>query len=567
MRMRCTAGLAFLLVGLVGLLAPLHARTQAQAPTPTPAQDEAAQPPEGWPVSLDGEVLFHVSAPLGPFSAEERAEESQQRIERIARDPFYSPDLLRIEERDDEVRVYYRDKQVGALSAKEAEAYGAPATQVVEGLVQTVKGAIERYRERHRPRAWLRGALVLLGAALGVALLVRLVLSRSARLEARLRERGGASTSWLFQHRRNLSAEKLLELELRLLRWGRNALIVVLTLVFLEVAFLALPITRAWATAILHYLLDPLRTLRDGFLLHVGDLFFILVIVLLVRALLRALRWTALEAKAGTVVLPMVTRDTALPAYKVVRLVVLAIAGMMIYPYIPGSSTAAFKGIGLFAGALFTLGASGAASSLIGGVTLIFTDVFRVGDRVQVGDVTGDVVEVTLFITRLRTPKNEIVTLANGGILSSRIVNYSQQARSPGLILHTSVTIGYDAPWRRVHELLLQAARATKGVQETPDPFVLQTSLDDFYVSYELNAFTRNANAMADTYSELHQNIQDAFHGAGVEIMSPHYAALRDGGAAAVPLMPGGKPAGAPRPFAVRLEPDAEARHGAGSAP
>jgi small-conductance mechanosensitive channel len=537
MRMRCTAGLALL---LVGLLAPLHARTQADPPLPTPTQEEA--PAEGWPVTLDGEVLFHVRTPLGPFSAQERAEQSRERIERIARDPFYSAELLSIEEREDAVVVLYRGEQVGSLSLKEAEAYGAPAREVTEGVVRAVKDGVERYRERNRPREWIKGVLIILGAALALVLCVR----------------GGASSSWLFKRRRNLSAQKLLDFELRLLRLGRNTLIIVLALVLLEVAFLALPITRAWATAILHYLLDPLATLRDGFQRHVGNLFFILVIVVLARALLRLLRWLALEAKAGTISLPAVTSDTALPAYKVVRMVVLAVACMVIYPYIPGSSTAAFKGIGLFAGALFTLGASGAAASMIVGVTLIFTDVFRVGDRIQVGDVTGDVIEVTLFLTRLRTPKNEIVTLSNGGILGSRLVNYSKEASGRGLILHTAVTIGYDAPWRRVHELLLQAARATEGVLASPEPFVLQTSLDDFYVSYQLNVYTRGASVMQNTYSALHQNIQDAFHQGGVEIMSPHYAALRDGGAAAIPGAPYGKPGDAPRPFAVRVERAAE---------
>jgi small-conductance mechanosensitive channel len=527
-------------------------------PASASGQGEAAVgAADGWPVQLDGVELFRVRTPLGPFSAKERAAQSQRRIERIARDPFYSPELLRIDEEQDAVVVYYRNERLGALSFQEAEAHGAPARQVIEGLVQNVKEAIERHREARRPRAWVLGALTVLGAAVVLVLAVRLALRRHAALAERLRERGGASSNWILRQRRNLPAERLLGLELRLLRWARNVVVLVLVLLFLQAAFLALPITRAWGTEILHYLLDPLRTLRDGFLRNVGDLFFILVIILLVRLLLRALRWAALEARAGTIELPGVTRDTALPAYKVVRLVVIAVAGMMIYPYIPGSSTAAFKGISLFAGALFTLGASGAASSLIGGVTLIFTDVFRVGDRIQVGDVSGDVVEVTLFLTRLRTPKNEIVTLANGGILASRVVNFSQEARERGLILHTSVTIGYDAPWRRVHELLLQAARATEGVLEEPSPFVLQTSLDDFYVSYQLNAYTRDANAMATTYSALHQNIQDAFHRAGVEIMSPHYAALRDGGAAAIP--PDGAPPGAARPFAVRVEPPARA--------
>lgn len=555
MRRRLLARLALLLSAALAVLAPgLDARQQE------PAQSEtSAAPADGWPVSLDGKELFRVRAPLGPFSAEERAAQSQRRIERIARDPFYSDELLRIVEEPDAVVVYYRDERVGALSHKEAELYGAPAHEVIEVLVQDVKEAIERHREARRPRAWLQGTLIVLGAAVLLALGVRFVLRRHATLAARSRERGGASSSWIFQRRRNLSAERLLALELRLLGWLRNVVIAVLLLLFLQATFLALPVTRAWGTEILHYLLDPLATLRDGFLRNVGDLFFILVIVVLVRLLLRVLRWTALEVRAGTIALPWVTRDTALPAYKVVRLVVIAVACMMIYPYIPGSSTAAFKGIGLFAGALFTLGASGAASSLIGGITLIFTDVFRVGDRVQIGEVTGDVVEITLFLTRLRTPKNEIVTLANGGILANRVVNYSKEARGRGLILHTTVTIGYDAPWRRVHELLLQAAAATEGVQGKPAPFVLQTSLDDFYVSYQLNAYTGDANAMPATYSALHQNIQDAFHKGGVEIMSPHYRSVRDGSAAAIPPEPDGAPPGEPRPFGVRLQPESGA--------
>lgn len=524
---------------------------RAQGDTTTPTDGGNAQD-EGFPVSLDGEELFRIRTPLGPFSAEERAEQSQARILRIANDPFYSPELLTVEERDGTVQVHYRGEQVGAMSAKEAEVYGRPARELIDGILQTVKAAIEDYRESRRPRAWVRGVLIILGSGLALAVLLRVLLRRHVALQERRREAGAVLSKWIFKRRRSISAEKLLEIELRLLRWGRNALIVLLALVFLEVAFLALPITEAWARSILHYLLDPIASLRDAFLLHVGDLFFILVIVVLTRWLLRALRWSALEAKAGTIVLPMVTRDTALPAYKVLRLVVIAVAGMMIYPYIPGSSSAAFKGVGLFAGALFTLGASGAANSMIGGVTLIFTDVFRVGDRIQVGEVSGDVIEVTLFITRLRTPKNEVVTMANGNILSSRIVNYSQEARRRGLILHTSVTIGYDVPWRRVHELLIEAAKATEDVDETPEPFVLQTSLDDFYVSYQLNAYTRKPNGMAQIYSALHQNIQDAFHSGGVEIMSPHYAALRDGGSAAIPADRGA--AGEARPFVVRLE-------------
>ena len=160
---------------------------------------------------------------------------------------------------------------------------------------------------------------------------------------------------------------------------------------------------------------------------------------------------------------------------------------------------------------------------------------FTIGDRVKIGDVTGDVIEKTMLVTRVRTTKNEIISIPNSTILTSHIINFSSDAPDKGLILHTPVTIGYDAPWRQVHQLLIGAALATEFIEKEPKPFVLQTSLDDFYVSYQINAYTRAPNRQAATYSLLHQNIQDKFNEAGVEIMSPHYRAQRDGNQTTVP--------------------------------
>jgi small-conductance mechanosensitive channel len=214
----------------------------------------------------------------------------------------------------------------------------------------------------------------------------------------------------------------------------------------------------------------------------------------------------------------------------------------MVYPYIPGSSSAAFQGVSLFAGALFTLGASSTAGNFIGGIVLIFSGSFRVGDRIKIGNVVGDVEESTLALTRLRTNKNELITFANGSVLAQSLVNYSAIARKDGVIIHTSVTIGYDVPWRKVHELLLAAAMRTEYVLEEPPPFVLQTSLNDFHVSYQINAYTREANRMTAILSELHEHIQDSFAEGGVEILSPSFTALRDAYPGAV-LQDKGSPA------------------------
>jgi small-conductance mechanosensitive channel len=160
---------------------------------------------------------------------------------------------------------------------------------------------------------------------------------------------------------------------------------------------------------------------------------------------------------------------------------------------------------------------------------------FQAGDRVRIADTEGTVIKRTMFVTKVLTPKNAVISVPNAMVLANHIINYSELAKNRGLILHTTVTIGYDVPWRQVHELLLAAAHATERIEEEPEPFVLQTSLDDFYVSYEINVYVSEPTKMALIYSDLHANIQDSFHEAGIEIASPHYAAVRDGNRAAIP--------------------------------
>jgi small-conductance mechanosensitive channel len=173
---------------------------------------------------------------------------------------------------------------------------------------------------------------------------------------------------------------------------------------------------------------------------------------------------------------------------------------------------------------------------------ITYTRAFRIGDYVQISDTEGKIIERTAFVTRIRTTKNVEVSMPNAAIMSDKVINYSTQAKKSGITLHTGVTIGYDVPWPKVQELLLAAANATEHIEQDPAPFVLQTSLDDNYVAYELNAYTCRADIRPRIYSDLHANILDAFHMAGVEITSPHYRAIRDGNDPAI--APVTKPAG-----------------------
>ena len=209
---------------------------------------------------------------------------------------------------------------------------------------------------------------------------------------------------------------------------------------------------------------------------------------------------------------------------------------VLIFPYLPGSGSDIFKGVSIFIGVLFSLGSSSAIANMVAGLVITYMRPFKIGDRIKIGDATGDVLEKTLLVTRIKTIKNEVITIPNSSVLSGNTINYTIEAQGQGLIIHTTVTIGYDIPWKTMHQVLIDAALRVDLILKEPSPFVLQTSLDDFYVSYQINAYTKEANKQALVYSNLHQNIQDVCFEQGIEILSSHYLAARDGNATTIPV-------------------------------
>ena len=222
----------------------------------------------------------------------------------------------------------------------------------------------------------------------------------------------------------------------------------------------------------------------------------------------------------------------------IVQLVVVAALVTIVSEVLKAFAYDVNKQLSVFVGLIISLGSSTVIGNIIAGLVITYMRPFKLGDRIQLNETTGNVIEKTPFVTRLRTPKNEVVTIPNSFIMSSHTTNYSVSARQYGLIIHSTVTIGYDVPWRQVHQLLINAARQTTGVLPEPKPFVLETELSDYYPCYQINAYIKDADKLGDIYSDLHQNIQDVFNEAGVEIMSPHYFAGRDGSASTIPTAP-----------------------------
>jgi small-conductance mechanosensitive channel len=235
------------------------------------------------------------------------------------------------------------------------------------------------------------------------------------------------------------------------------------------------------------------------------------------------------------ITLPGFHSEWASPTYKIIKFLVLALSLVMIVPLLPGATSPAFAGISLFVGALITLGSTSAMGNVTSGIFLIYARSFNRGDYVQIGDAFGQVEERTLLATRLQTTKNENITIPNSAVLSSQVINYSDTSDSPDLVVHVSIGLGYDVDWRKVHELLGIAASNTEYIEPDPEPFVLQKSLDDFSVSYEINAYTKRPDQLPGIYSELIRNILDEFSREQIEIVSPAYTFIRDGNALAVP--------------------------------
>lgn len=333
-------------------------------------------------------------------------------------------------------------------------------------------------------------------------------------------------------------------------RWIKYVAYAFIAYVILQLVFLSFPITRGVGSSLLASLGGAVRGIGVGLIDYLPNVFFLAVLYFIATRAIKLVQLVFRGLAIGRIKVHGFDAEWARPTFKIFRFLIWIFFLVVAFPYLPGSESPAFRGVSIFLGVLLSLGSTGAAANFISGIMLTYTRAFRIGDRVRIGGVEGIVTDRTLFVSRVRTPKQVIVTVPNSMVMTTPVENFAAEAREKGVYLSTTVTIGYDVPWRQVHELLLAAAAKTDKVDEDPAPFVLQTSLDDFSVAYELNAATREPGVMAGIYSELHENIQDEFATAGIEIASPSYFALRDGND---PLVPSDTPTAEPARRAFRF--------------
>lgn len=500
------------------------------------AQEPDSEPPSGVPVVFENRELFRVYSTLATYQPQERAMVIAERIYLLARGRSFDAETMRLLERAQRTDIMAGEISIASVTDADARAEGRPRQQMAQQRLQIIREAILEYRDRHSTSSIALGIVYSLLSTLTliVALLslirFRLWFSRYSAdyLQSRLptgKVRG-------FRHLTLAASVHLLRYLIPLFT---STIATVLIPLYLVLLFSFFPWTQAYSQRLQDYLRQQIYTAWEAFLLKLPDLVFILVIFFITWVLLRIIRPLFTGIERGTIEIGVLDPVLAMPTYRIVRLLAIGMALVAAYPYIPGSNSAAFQGLSVFVGALLTIGSTSLTANLISGIVLTYMRAFQPGDYVRIGEVQGTVLEKTGLVIRIRTPKNVIVTIPNSQVQTHTILNFSQMARRGELILHTTVTIGYDVPWRQVHALLIEAAKQTEGILSIPSPFVQQTALNDYHISYELNAYTTLPQNMAALYSDMHQNIQEQFAAAGVEILSPLYASLRDGNPSTVP--------------------------------
>lgn len=498
--------------------------------------DSLRQFTPGVPVVVEGDTLLYLYTKRGGYTPLQRAEMIDAAIMQLGKRFTLHPDSVYIESSDIVTDLMYGNKVIASFTDQDGLWEGRSREQLATDKRKIVVQKLKELKEEHS--LWQLGKRILYFVLVlaGQYLLFWLTGWLFRKLKVRIQKLKDTRLKPIsIQNYELLDTQRQVNLLIFLSNLLRYVIMLLQLLITVPLLFAIFPQTKGLAYQIFSYIWNPIKNILVGIVDYIPSLFAILIICFAVKYLVRLVHYLSREVEAGRLKFGGFYPDWAMPTYHIIRFLLYAFMIAMIYPYLPGAKSGVFQGISVFIGLIVSLGSSTVIGNVIAGLVITYMRPFKLGDRIQLNDTTGNVIEKTPLVTRIKTPKNEVVTIPNSFIMSSHTVNYSASAREYGLIIHSEVTIGYDVPWRQVHQLLIEAALNTPGVIDDPRPFVLETSLSDWYPVYQINAYIREADKLAQIYSDLHQNIQDRFNEAGVEIMSPHYMAMRDGNESTIP--------------------------------
>ncbi|MFN9628865.1 MAG: mechanosensitive ion channel family protein [Cyanobacteriota bacterium] len=495
-------------------------------------------------ITLEGRRVLEVRRAPGAQKLEGYVGRGSERLRQLAEDRTFEASAIVVREEAPYslVGIQKADGRFSPELAADDRAgacFGLTRQALALRYRDNMRRAIITYRKSHTFSAWLQGTTL---AALVLAFYI-LWLRLQGRLNQHLQRRI-SDRSWFILNklgRLGLSGfveadqvRQILQIVRQVMHWS---LVLAISYLLIPLLLGFFPPTQGIAEGLRKQLRDLVVNFLLGVVQAIPNLLSILVILVITVLVIRASQAWFKAVHHGRIRIPGFYQEWALPTARLVA-ILFTLAGLAAaFPYIPGSDSKVFQGAGLFLGALAALGSSAVASNIISGLMLIYTRAFREGDRVEINGVVGVVQDRALLVTRLQTPRNELVSIPNSSVIGASVVNYSFSRREiqQPVALATTITIGYDVTWRQVHELMLSAARSVAGITDEIEPFVLQTSLNDYHISYELNAYVRDPATYRQTLSGVLAALQDQFAAADVEILSPGYHAIRNGNRSTVP--------------------------------
>ena len=486
---------------------------------------------QGIPVAPFKDTIFVIHGNIGSFTVEQRAAAIEERVRQLEEHRFFRPDSLRLVEFDNLINIIYSDtrytgnKVIISIDTLQASINGTTKSDIAHSYRDIIIKAIEKQRS---DTSWQNigfqvfCVLLIIG---GEYFLLKFFRFGHRRLRVFVRSQRGRKIKGLSSIMDIQRTEQTIFIVLKLLRF---ALVLISLYISLLLLFKLFPYTMDLSDQLLGYIASPVKKIISSVINYLPKLFTIIVIAVIFYYLRKFLRSIADKIAEGKINIKGFYSDWAKPTFNIISAILFVFMFIMIFPYLPNSDSDIFKGVSVFMGLIISLGSTSVIGNLIAGLVITYMRPFKIGDRVKMDEYVGNIIEKTALVTRIKTAKNEIITIPNSTVMSSKTTNYTLSAHDYGLILYTTVTIGYDVPWQQVHDLLLKVAYKTEHLSRKQKPFIMQNGLSEFHVEYQLNVYTKEANRMNDIYSDLRKNIQDIFKEAGIELISPHYRVNRN---------------------------------------
>jgi small-conductance mechanosensitive channel len=490
----------------------------------------------GFPVVIEQDTLFSFYARRGGIMPAERAEKTKEMILSLGKKLVLKPDSLYVFNSEYVTDVMSGDKVILSLTDQDALWQNTTREELASSYLQIVSKKISDLHVEYGLQQKIKSVLLLvliIILQMGFIYLTNKLFKRiRIRIGKLANEKLKSISIFNYEFLKSERQERILVFVTNILKY---TFILLQLIVSLSFVFSIFPETEEYAFIIFTYIWNPVKSISKAIIGFFPNLLKIGIIYYAFKYIVRSLKYLANEIAAEKLKINGFYPDWALSTYHILRFLLYCFMLIMIWPLLPNSSSPVFQGVSVFIGLIISLGSTSVIGNLMAGLVITYMRAFKIGDQIKLNETIGNVIEKTPFVTRIRTAKNDVITIPNSFILSSQTFNYSVSALNYGIIVYCDVTIGYDVPWKQVEELLIEAALRTDGIMATPAPFVLVRELADFYICYQINASTNRDLSMPKVYSDLYKNIIDRFNEAGIEIMSPHFYATRKGDGVIIP--------------------------------